>query len=296
MSQLIQLQGNDAYGKPHYYTYYSHFDTGFFGWLNGMNADNSATTLSFSIASTAPEDPRGFNALNNIQCNFTYVPDLFAVSVDRSLKPISSVPKNISGAPQLSYKQTLIYNLNQWMYVFTVSDNCVDGSQLARALVANSDRLRNSTTLSKDEVTLRATEDLLESLFDNINVLWITTRMVSHASDPIINGRREGIKAVPATVKIPSVIFGEHNFIVAIAVLNTIIVLAYLFELARTRVWAGLPPVDLANTSDMVISAAKGGIVFSEKDESADAHIHARNVSAWKYAQSEPFIDNTGST
>lgn len=120
----------------------------------------------------------------------------------------------------------------------------------------------------------------------------ITTRMVSHSTSPVVSGRQEGTIEVSATVTVPAVIFGELGFVIAIAALNTMIVILYVVELLRTRVWAGLPPIDLANLSDIIISAAKGGIVVAEEVRPASVHSRSRKTSPWTYSQAEPFTDS----
>lgn len=239
--------------------YYVVFMKDGFAWRSQYDDVTRTIVVQMITGATEKDDPWAFYQFNNIQCTISYNTDMFDVIINDTSQVITSSPRNDKNIAWPLYADPVLHMVSTWIWSLSYTDGCMGGCQVGRSLRHNADLLEKNTTDYSNDTVLRATEQHLGSLVDNISINLILARMVGNVT--------QSTKPTSAVVSVPAMVVGDKTLIILVFVLNLLICIIYIVELIRTRAWAGLPPFDLSSFSDIVVSATKGGMLAIQLGE-----------------------------
>lgn len=197
---------------------------------------------------------KNYAFLNSTQCAIDFQPMMFKVSVDLSDRTITVTPvtsKNvvdIDPSGFLSWLATwqlsLVSQDQGKLYSSALGDafNSSIGNFIASAAITN------STPLTLSQATLPGLENSFEAMIDDILSLYSSAQvMVANQFIP-----------VTAIVHVKAFQLGEKGYIITVMILNIILIVAFVFEAARTKGWKGLVDIDYTRMRDFVLGIARG--------------------------------------
>lgn len=211
----------------------------------------------FSIASG-----RRYSAFNGTQCNVTFSPTNFSVSVNLTQRMITVTPLPLQlQVPDINPGGKLIAITMRMLTSFSQLNACnLYTSVIGNTFESNINNVYASqyTTPNTSKpydraTTFRGIEDSLTSMLDNVLLAYSSAQLM------IANDTYQ----VPITTLITSIRVGEPIYIYAIAAINFLLVLVFLVEAARTKGWRGLKKFDYMDVKSVVVGTSMGGTAIA---------------------------------
>jgi hypothetical protein len=216
------------------------------------------------IALTAGE---AYAYLNSTQCEITFTPTLFNVSVDLSNLNITVLPTDTEIPdfnPQRNITRTVVRQFEILsndltnLYVSLLGEALT--SSIAAFNMSRSSASRNPYT--SEEATLAGLTNSITAMADDM--------LVAYASAQLMVGRM--FTPQTAQVYLYALQFGQPAYIYAIFTLNLLIILAVGAEAVRTRGWCKLSRFNYLDPRDLIVAASRGGTALADAaDELVDA-------------------------
>jgi hypothetical protein len=181
---------------------------------------------------------------NRMQCSVDFQPTLFNVTVNLTQSMISVSPSG----PHADFDQTgslqtaVMANLD---LISRMSSN-IGISSLGAALVANSVAMNASHPgMTEDEIYLRAGENMIAALVDDLLVAEASRQMIIHNSSV----------AAPVYKKFDAIRLGSPRLIYISLAINITLVIIVLAESFRTKAWHHLPAFNITNLQSVITAA-----------------------------------------
>lgn len=247
-----ELPDSDA--GPEYSSYIGHDG-------NNIVALGVGHFRSFGIGKMPPRRFIGFatgknyDFLNTTQCELDFVPARFNVSVNVAGRNITVTPTDEKAEdinPSRHLRSTvirqfeLIANDETNLYVSMVGSAFNNSITDMRTYL---DTHEKDNKRNESEIVLGAVANSIKVMTDDM--------LGAYAAAQLVVGEHR--QDVPATVRIAAIAIGETSFSIAVFVINTIILLAFLVEVVRTRWWRGMPLFDVADPRQLAVAASEGG-------------------------------------
>ncbi|KAK5220525.1 hypothetical protein LTR72_007147 [Exophiala xenobiotica] len=249
---------------------------------HGRNVISIATLGSGSLANeTGPNSNYGF--LNNTQCEVTFTPRCFNVSVDVNELLISVVDTNMTNVPDMDpttqslgsglgviANRTMI-EIGQFSHIYTTLFTSVVGDMLvSNVRNAYQNTGVKNTNSSNTEVNQMGISQAFESIIDDI--------LLGQSGAQFMIAPN-GKQTAKVTAKVDALRIGQNIYIYGIAALNFLLLLVLSIEAARLKLWKYLPQFNYNDPTNLIIAASLGGCTIAEK-ALKDNYQHERSERA----------------
>jgi hypothetical protein len=219
------------------------------------------TYISLAVDPTLPTDPYDFKQFDKVQCEINYEPRNFSVKVNATAKTMLASTSEDAAVPWPDYGDAVLSGLDYPFRHYSADESMYFGSQLGHSIVVNINQLRllrseSDSTEDKNNATMfKGLEEYFESLFDNgIGMLSATRLIGANKTTP-----------VDATVALPAIKYGEPIYIYTVLAINIVVLVAFVAEAVRTRGWAHMANLELADVGSVMFTASNGGTALAEK-------------------------------
>lgn len=208
--------------------------------INGWN--------SVAIAS----GKQNYTDLNQTQCEVTFAPTAFNITVDTTAKTIKvttfkSSTDDIEPTGNLTFNA--INSLNLLSRMSGTLYQPVLGDALSLNTVNMAHRLSLQDSSSNDDAITLGVADSFAAIIDDI--------LVAYGASQLINAQDTTSQAATGDVK--AVRIGARVYIELVFALNALIIVGVLFEAVRTQCWAKLVKFNPLDIKSVIISASAGG-------------------------------------
>ncbi|KAK4937875.1 hypothetical protein LTR10_021596 [Elasticomyces elasticus] len=225
------------------------------GWAaRSINARNTIAVASGNF---------NYTELNQTQCDVVFTPTIFNVSVNVTSKLISVEPvlrSTLDIEPSGNLTSNVIDSLN----LLSRMSNSHYVSILGDTLSLNVQNMQQKFNASNatDEIVTSAVADSFLAIIDDVLVAYGASQIVfsEDMAPTTVVGFAEAVR------------IGEPAYIYAMFAVNTIIILAMIFEAIRTKIWRGLLALDYADIKSAIVSSSAGGLEI--------ARIHSKEQDA----------------
>ena len=194
-----------------------------------------------------------YKSLNTTQCEFSFTPTLFNITVDSinnniSVTPLETIPdfnpdRNLTRTVVRQFE--LMSNEVTSLYVSLLGDAL--NSSIAAFAMFHSTSNRNP--ISEQDAVLGGLQNSFTAMADDM--------LVSYASAQLMVGRTWTQHI--ATVYLYTMRFGQPMYIYLTFALNLAIVIAVAVEAWRTRGWKQLSRFNYLDPRDLIVAASRGG-------------------------------------
>ena len=224
----------------------------------GFDADN---IVAIGVA-TVPSEPRKmlaiaagaeYKILNNTQCEWTFRPTLFKVTVSLVGRNITVEPVPGVAVADIEPVGNLTFLAN-WQFTLISSDQ----TSLYSSLVGSSFNASIENCIaavnpykyipSQAEVALAGITDSLTVMMDDILTGYAGAQLI------VANVTRPA----EAIVQVRALVLGQQVWILAAAVLNLVVLAFLIVEAVRTRGWWRLERLDYMDPVDLIHGLARG--------------------------------------
>ncbi|KAJ7161778.1 hypothetical protein C8R43DRAFT_1233401 [Mycena crocata] len=230
-----------------------------------------------------------YNALDKVQCETQFIPQIFQVSVNISscviqVEPIANSTTDMDPSAA-TYGAGL--GLIPRGIVAAISSLCstttaLYNSAMGDSFISNIQNVATTRNASVDDtsVILDGVSTALESMIDDVLLAWASAQIE-------IAWKQNDVTAATTTtvptVTIATMHVGKFLYVAIVAAVNFLIVAAYFVELLRTRAWRGMPVFDYNDVASMAVAASMGGTQLG----AAVAFAHENVGNAWTGAPGE---------
>jgi hypothetical protein len=212
--------------------------------------------------------------LNSTQCELTFTPSMFNVTVDVanfniSVKPLFEI-RDFN--PQRNLTRTVVRQFELLsndltnLYVSLLGDAL--NSSIAAYNMSRSASAR--ATLTESEATLAGLTNSVTAMADDM--------LVAYASAQLMVGKM--FTQQSAKVYLYGLQFGQRQYIYSIWIFNAVVLLTVAAEALRTRGWRELGRFNYLDPRDLIIAASRGG---PEVAKAADALACSERVKRMKH-------------
>lgn len=208
-------------------------------------------------------DEGSYTALNNTQCDVTFIPTLFEVKVDVSRLLITVTPQQSTADFDPTTKTTgiglgrLAQYIVREVTLTSMINTSLYTSVLGDTFISNVANVAAATNTSMDDVSTvtSAVRDSLESMLDDMLLAVSSAQlMIAGSITPSTS-----LRQTEATIDVNAVKLGQTGYIYGIFVLNAVLLLLWCAEALRTHGWRSLPPFDYRDVKNVIISTSMGG-------------------------------------
>ncbi|MCJ1295993.1 hypothetical protein MMC34_007558 [Xylographa carneopallida] len=317
LPNLYMCMGETSKGSADYYLQYGLSQDGdpYNHSIVAMNADANYATGNGSVVIATGTSGGKFSQLNHTQCNVTFTPALFNVSVNLTSKSInvyvlSATLGTIEDMdPTAQPNETFqIWNCDSLPDLTTVdvtdihpSTNCGIVSTPGRYGMGNiaTRALRQLVDLSTISGNLLQSDlgDMFLAANSSEQVYCTTNEMsncsayplypVEHAIRSILDDSllafssaqlmiANATKPMNMTASVQVVQFGTPQYIYLLFAFNSLLILTFLHEMSRTRAWRHLPVFDYNDIKSVIAASSMGGTALA--DEIATRHTQTGTV------------------
>ncbi|KAJ4303112.1 hypothetical protein N0V90_002003 [Kalmusia sp. IMI 367209] len=228
-----------------------------FIWSVGHAGPNAIaankTLIALGSDATTKTDDWDFHQFDKVQCEVTFQATNFSVWVNTTSKIVKAT--EVSQVPNPNYANAVLQRLDDPFSRYSGNDRIVYGSQLGHSIVLNVNQLRLLTNDTSDKTLFQGVQDYIESLFDNGVGMLSATRLI---------GTNKTI-SVEATVGLPAVTYGKPAFVYALLCINFFMLLMFLAEAIRTRLWTDMARLQLSDVGDVILAASEGGNTIASR-------------------------------
>ncbi|KAA6416372.1 MAG: hypothetical protein FRX48_01092 [Lasallia pustulata] len=197
-----------------------------------------------------------YGSLSNVQCQVTFEPTEFAISVNVTGLSITVHP--LEPAPVPAYASNLTSQA-----VNSVGDL---GSTLATTIWTSvigdvfMNNIANVEAASGpgNSSNLRGVADAVTSLIDNVFGAYSAAQLMVQNDNTTTS----------AEAKSDAIVFGSPAYVYPVLVVNLVTCLVYVIEVIRTRGWNHSSSFDFMNITSVIISTSTGGSAIASKVQS----------------------------
>ncbi|WYZ35699.1 hypothetical protein EsH8_X_000346 [Colletotrichum jinshuiense] len=217
---------------------------------------------------------KSYLALNATQCTLDFTPTLFNVSVGIKGRNVTVMPlKDIEDFdPQRNITRTVVRQFELISNDLTSFYESVLGNAFLASITAWNMSSNENGTVSEAHATLRGLENAITSMSDSM--------LAAYGAAQLMVGNFS--KSTQADVTVGVFVIGERLYIVAIAALNAVVILAVIVEAVRTRAWKLLPQNDFTDPDWLIKASFRGGVLSKSKgnvgSEDATANFKRNHV------------------
>lgn len=204
---------------------------------------------------------QNYTNLNQTQCDVTFTPTRFNVSVDLIVKTIQVVALPDISATDIDPTGNLTANVINSLNLLSRMSGILYQPILGEALSRNTVNMASLLSY-RDPSSRQNNGDVDNTTITNLGVAASFTAMiddilVAFGASQIINAEDTVPSSAAGTVI--AVRVGESPYIVIVFCLNAVILVAVLFEAVRTRFWIQLTKMDPLDIKSLLVSASAGG-------------------------------------
>ncbi|GKT49615.1 uncharacterized protein ColSpa_09796 [Colletotrichum spaethianum] len=197
---------------------------------------------------------QSYLALNATQCIVDFTPTLFNVSVgirgrNITVSPVGEVE---DFNPERNLTRTVVRQFELISNDLTSFYESVLGNAFLSSIAAWNMSSSENGTVPEDEATLRGLENAITAMADSM--------LTAYGAAQLMVGNYS--EARQAEVTIGVFVVGEKIYVIAVAVLNALVILAVAIEGLRTKGWQGLPSFDFSNPEWLIAASFRGGVLF----------------------------------
>ena len=195
---------------------------------------------------------------SNIQCEVTFAPTRFNVSVDAREKSIEVLALGTSPEYDVEPTGKLKDIIFAQPYIFSAVDTTIITNVFANAFISNVQNVaakeglsdnavdqRSMTGNVRDFIRLRGVAEAFESLLDN-SLLSMSTAQLMIAVDGA---------PTAATESFDGYRIGKEDFIYAVTIIELVVVSIFVVLAIKTRFWKDLPAFDITDFKNVVVAA-----------------------------------------
>ncbi|KAJ0304684.1 hypothetical protein Brms1b_011138 [Colletotrichum noveboracense] len=228
---------------------------------------------------------KSYLALNATQCTVDFTPTRFNVSVGIRGRNITVIPESQIDDfdSQRNLTRTVVRQFELISNDLTNFYESILGNAFLSSITAWNISSNENGTIPEAEATLRGLENAVTAMTESILAAYGAAQlMVGNFSE-----ERE------ANVTIGVFVIGEVVYVVAIAILNALVLLAVVVETIRTRGWKGLPPFDFSDPEWLITASFRGGELSRTWNRDAEGILVAQSTIKGPISSYTP-IDQRG--
>lgn len=263
-------------------------------WISQTTGSNNL--LAWSALGNAGSNVLGaagtgyYKVWNQTQCSVTFTPSEYSVYVNITARTIQVILSS-SGGSTTDIEPTGLLAMNIFNNLELMSR--IAGNNVVSTLgVVMSNNLRiaqgiYAASLTEEEVTLRAMEESLEVMLDNVLIGYGSAELATFS-----NSQPANVTGLFNAVRV-----GSDKYTFAVLGVSVLVLVLVLEELARTRFWTGMPEFDFSNVQSIAIAASAGGIAIANECQA----MHEEVGTHWTGRSNDPLagrirarLDKTG--
>ena len=212
---------------------------------------------------------------NMMQCSINFQPTLFKVAVNLTQSMISVTPSDSQTGfdPTGSLQTAVMSNLD---LISRISSN-IGISTLGAVLNTNAAAMKaNNPGMIEDEIFLRAGENMVTALIDDLLVAEASRQMIIDNSSV----------AAPVDKKFDAIRLGSPQYIYISLAINIILVCIVLVEAFRTEAWYHLPAFNITNLQSVINTALLSpsrGPMHNEVEEDGDSTLTTSDMNKKRF-------------
>lgn len=239
----------------------------------GTNRDDSEPAHYVAFA-TGNGTLGKYGPLSNIQCEVTFEPMDFLVSVNVTNRTISVLPFQSADQPLNATNVTYqtIHTINNLgsvlattLWISVIGDAFINN-------IANVQAAQGASNASN----LQGVTDSLSSIIDNTLGAYSAAQLMLRDDSTLAIARTQYV----------GVIFGSSGYIYSIIVINLAVCIVYIFECFRSRGWRNLSKFNFMDVKSVVIGTSMGGEAIANEVIS----LHDAQASAWHAAEYDRLV------
>jgi hypothetical protein len=189
-----------------------------------------------------------YQILNNIQCSISMIPMSFSIDVDVDGRTISVSPQNKTDVPDIEPSGFVASSASAVLGIMSDTDPTLHNPIVGTILQRNIENInqQESLTISTPETILRGVAESLEVLIDDCLIATASAQLMvandSYTISPIVSFEESSI--------------GKREYAIAIVAINCFILLVFVEEGVRTRIWSALPTFNYSNVKNVIIASS----------------------------------------
>ncbi|GJC78313.1 hypothetical protein ColLi_01151 [Colletotrichum liriopes] len=210
----------------------------------------------------SPESPRryisiaggeSYLALNATQCTVDFTPTLFNISVgirgrNVTVSPVGEVE---DFNPQRNLTRTVVRQFELISNDLTSFYESVLGNAFLSSIAAWNMSHNENGAVSEGEATLRGLENAITAMADSM--------LAAYGAAQLMVGNYSESRQAEVTMGV--FVIGEKIYVIAVAVPNSLVILAVTVEGLRTKGWRGLPSYDFLNSEWLTTASFRGEVL-----------------------------------
>ncbi|KZL84139.1 hypothetical protein CI238_02756 [Colletotrichum incanum] len=197
-------------------------------------------------------------ALNATQCTVDFTPTLFNISVGirgRNIT-VSPVGEVVDFNPGRNLTRTVVRQFELISNDLTSFYESVLGNAFISSIAAWNMSHNENGAVSEGGATLRGLENAITAMADSM--------LAAYGAAQLMVGNYSESRQAEVTIGV--FVVGEKTYVVAVAVLNALVILAVTVEGLRTKGWRGLPSYDFSNPEWLITASFRGGVLSNSSN------------------------------
>ena len=197
-----------------------------------------------------------YGSLSNVQCQITFEPMEFAISVNVTGLNITVDPLEPAPVPAYASNMTFraVYSLGD---IGSTLATTIWTSVIGNVFMSNIANVEAASGKGNSS-TLRGVADAVTSIIDDV--------FGAYSAAQLMIQNDTTTKSVE--VKSDAIVFGSPAYIYPVLVVNLVICLVYVIEVIRTRGWNHSSSFDFMSIKSVIISTSTGGSAIASKVQS----------------------------
>ncbi|KAM0279430.1 hypothetical protein ACHAQH_004590 [Verticillium albo-atrum] len=250
-SRIFPVQGflPDSTGSRQYSEYVGHSPDAIVAAAVTYSDDSIRRYIGFVAG-------QSYLALNATQCTVDFTPRLFNVSVALAGRNITVTPlEEIEDFdPKRNVTRTVVRQFELISNDLTNFYESVLGNAFLSSIRAWNISNNANGAATEEFATLRGLENSIMAMTDSMLAAY-------GAAQVMVGGFSEEQEA---DVTVETLVIGQRAYIIAVAILNSFILVAVIVEAIRTKGWRGLSAQDFTDSEWLLLSGYRGGLIGQE--------------------------------
>lgn len=240
-------------------------------YLNNEGNSIVAIGVAYFLQSNATELPErrylafaageSYDYLDKVQCEFDFVPTRFNVTVGIQDRNITVVPTNETNIDDIDPGRRLRGTAMRQFELIANDETNMYVSVVGTAFNASIVDLQTYVTDSGNPRGLNLSDIVLEGVSNSLEAMMDDMLGAYAAAQLVIS---DFTQTTPVRVKRSAIAFGELPFSVSVFAINSVIIMAFIVEVIRTKWWRGLPKFDMSDVRQIAMAASEGGKGLAE--------------------------------